>query len=241
MNKMKAWQGSYGISDYTGIVSPAYFIFDMSFDNLEYFHYAIRSKVYVNFFAQASDGIRVGQWDLQMDKMKEIPFIVPPADEQTAIVDYINCMLPQYDVAIEKLIVEVETLEEYKTKLIADVVTGKIDVRNVKIPEYEFVDEDVDSDLEGENDLDDIVAYITQKLFNPSAAGELLDGVEACYENLRRTPYMYGECSDIKLRAEGYPRAVIGSYVLVYKIDEVSKNVLIMRYFYGARDYMRLL
>ena len=156
MNKMKAWQGSYGISDYTGIVSPAYFIFDVSFDNLEYFHYAIRSKVYVNFFAQASDGIRVGQWDLQMDKMKEIPFIVPPADEQTAIVDYINCMLPQYDVAIEKLTVEIETLEEYKTKLIADVVTGKIDVRDVKIPEYEFVDEDVDSDSEGENDLDDI-------------------------------------------------------------------------------------
>ena len=156
MNKMKAWQGSYGISDYTGIVSPAYFIFDVSFDNLEYFHYAIRSKVYVNFFAQASDGIRVGQWDLQMDKMKEIPFIVPPADEQAAIVDYINRMLPQYDVAIEKLTVEVETLEEYKTKLIADVVTGKIDVRDVKIPEYEFIDEDVDSDSEGENDLDDI-------------------------------------------------------------------------------------
>ena len=52
---------------------------------------------------------------------------------------------------------------------------------------------------------------------------------------------MYGECSDTKLRAEGDRRAVIGSYVLVYKIDEVSKNVLIMRYFYGARDYMRLL
>lgn len=156
MNKMKAWQGSYGISDYTGIVSPAYFIFDVSFDNLEYFHYAIRSKVYVNFFAQASDGIRVGQWDLQMDKMKEIPFIVPPSDEQAEIVDFIKRTLPQYDVAIEKLIAEVETLEEYKTKLIADVVTGKIDVRDVKIPEYEFVDEDVDSDSEGENDLDDI-------------------------------------------------------------------------------------
>lgn len=51
MNKMKAWQGSYGVSDYIGIVSPAYFIFDIAFENLEYFHYAIRSKVYVNFFA----------------------------------------------------------------------------------------------------------------------------------------------------------------------------------------------
>lgn len=156
MNKMKAWQGSYGISDYTGIVSPAYFIFDVSFDNLEYFHYAIRSKVYVNFFAQASDGIRVGQWDLQMDKMKEIPFIVPPADEQVAIVEYIKKTLPRYDVAIEKLTAEVETLEEYKAKLIADVVTGKIDVRDVEIPDYEFVDEDADSDSDSEEDVEEI-------------------------------------------------------------------------------------
>lgn len=151
MNKMKAWQGSYGVSDYIGIVSPAYFVFDIAFENLEYFHYAIRSKVYVNFFAQASDGIRVGQWDLQMDKMKEIPFIVPPADEQIAIVKYIKKALPRYDAAIEKLTEEVAVLEEYKNKIIADTVTGKIDVRSIEIPEYEFVDEDndnVDENLE---------------------------------------------------------------------------------------------
>lgn len=149
MNKMKAWQGSYGISDYTGIVSPAYFIFDMAFENLEYFHYAIRSKVYVNFFAQASDGIRVGQWDLQMDKMKEIPFIIPPSDEQNAIVEHIKNTLPTYNNAIEKLTAEVEVLEEYKAKIIADTVTGKIDVRGIEIPEYEFVEETIDGDSEG--------------------------------------------------------------------------------------------
>lgn len=151
MNKMKAWQGSYGISDYIGIVSPAYFIFDVAFDNLEYFHYAIRSKVYVNFFAQASDGIRVGQWDLQMDKMKEIPFIVPPADEQIAIVEYIKRTLPRYDEAIEKLTAEVVVLEEYKAKLIADTVTGKVDVRDIEIPDFEYVeyiDESYDEDSE---------------------------------------------------------------------------------------------
>ena len=155
MNKMKAWQGSYGISDYIGIVSPAYFIFDVSFDNLEYFHYAIRSNVYVNFFAQASDGIRVGQWDLKMDKMKEIPFIVPPADEQIAIVEYVKKMLPKYDVAIEKLTEEVATLEEYKKKLIADIVTGKIDVRGIEIPEYEFVEEVGIEDADEESDDND--------------------------------------------------------------------------------------
>lgn len=154
MNKMKAWQGSYGLSDYTGIVSPAYFIFDVAFDNLEYFHYAIRSKVYVNFFAQASDGIRVGQWDLQMDKMKEIPFIVPPADEQIAIVKHIKKTLPKYDEAIEKIKAEVAVLEEYKAKLIADIVTGKIDVRNITVPEYEHVDDIVDDDSENDEETE---------------------------------------------------------------------------------------
>ena len=32
MNKMKAWQGSYGVSRFDGIVSPAYFVFDIQYD-----------------------------------------------------------------------------------------------------------------------------------------------------------------------------------------------------------------
>ncbi len=155
MNKMKAWQGSYGISDYTGIVSPAYFIFNVAFDNLEYFHSAIRSKVYVNFFAQASDGIRPGQWDLQMDKMKEIPFIVPPAEEQIQIVEFIKEAQKKYEKAINVLSEEIEALEEMKTHLVSEVVSGVIDVRDEVIPEYEYVDEDEDSDSDSEDDSDD--------------------------------------------------------------------------------------
>lgn len=152
MNKMKAWQGSYAISAHTGIVSPAYFIFDVAFPNLEYFHYAIRSKIYVNFFAQASDGIRVGQWDLQMDKTKEIPFIVPPADEQMAIVNHIKTAIAQYEAVIEKLLSEIRILEECKTRLISDVVTGKIDVRNTEVPDFEYVEE---TEASSDEDLDD--------------------------------------------------------------------------------------
>lgn len=64
MNKMKAWQGSYGISKYDGIISPAYFVFDVDGVEVDFFHVAIRSKAYVPFFTQASDGVRIGQWDL---------------------------------------------------------------------------------------------------------------------------------------------------------------------------------
>ena len=155
MNKMKAWQGSYGMSQFTGIVSPAYFIFNVSFENTEYFHYAIRSKVYVNFFAQASDGIRVGQWDLDIHKMKEIPFIVPPSSEQAEIV---ACILNAFD-AIEKVIEvigrEIELLKELRIRLISDVVTGQIDVRGIEVPDFELVEECAENN---EEELEEIVS-----------------------------------------------------------------------------------
>lgn len=156
MNKMKAWQGSYGMSQFTGIVSPAYFIFDVSFENTEYFHYAIRSKVYVNFFAQASDGIRVGQWDLNMHKMKEIPFIVPPASEQAEIVSHIPKAFEEVEKAIEAIGREIELLKEYRTRLISDVVTGQVDVRGVEVPDFEYVADDTDDTSDDEEaDADD--------------------------------------------------------------------------------------
>ncbi|TAJ04866.1 hypothetical protein DMA11_23720 [Marinilabiliaceae bacterium JC017] len=78
MNKMKAGQGSYGVSDYTGIDSPAYYVFKFTNDiKPEFFHLAIRSRIYVSFFGQASDGVRLGQWDLSKDRMKKIPLAIP--------------------------------------------------------------------------------------------------------------------------------------------------------------------
>jgi type I restriction enzyme S subunit len=90
MNKMKAWQGSYGVSRYDGIVSPAYFVFELDDVSGDYFNTAIRSKAYVPFFAQASDGVRIGQWDLSPARMREITFSAPPLAEQAAIVRYLD-------------------------------------------------------------------------------------------------------------------------------------------------------
>ena len=72
-----------------------------------------------------------------MDKMKEIPFITPPKDEQDEIVSHIEKGLSRYDKAIDNLTEEVEKLHELKTRLISDTVTGKIDVRGIDIPAYE--------------------------------------------------------------------------------------------------------
>ena len=130
MNKMKAWQGSYGISPYDGIVSPAYYTFylsDVSGIYGDYFHVAIRSKAYIPFFAQASDGVRIGQWDLSQVGMREIPFAVPSLPEQTAIVRYLNYFdrrIRRYIATKQKLI---GLLEEQKQAIIHRAVTRGLD------------------------------------------------------------------------------------------------------------------
>ena len=129
MNKMKAWQGSYGVSRHAGIVSPAYFIFDISEVTRDYFHVAVRSKSYVPFFTQASDGVRIGQWDLSQARMREIPLLVPSNAEQTAIVrflDHVDRRIRRYIRAKQKLIT---LLEEQKQAIIHQAVTGQVDVR----------------------------------------------------------------------------------------------------------------
>ena len=129
MNKMKAWQGSYAVSKFDGLVSHAYFVFDLDGVDGDYFHTAIRSKAYVPYFTQASDGVRIGQWDLSLARMREISFLVPPLPEQAAIVrflDHADRRIRRYIRAKQQLIT---LLEEQKQAVIHQAVTGQIDVR----------------------------------------------------------------------------------------------------------------
>lgn len=126
INKMKSWQGSYGVSDYEGIVSPAYYVCDLTFPCKKFFSMAIRSKAYIPFFTQYSKGTRVDQWDLSPIGLKSIPFIVPPIEEQQAIVDYIEAKLSKIDSCMADLQAEIDYLKEFKQRLISDVVTGQI-------------------------------------------------------------------------------------------------------------------
>jgi type I restriction enzyme S subunit len=131
INKMKAWQGSYAVSDYCGIVSPAYYTCKLKGVNKDFFSKAIRSKAYIPFFTQYSKGIRVGQWDLNPNALKSIPFFLPPIEEQRAIVTYIEEKCQKVDTLITELQAEIDYLREYKQRLIADVVTGQVNVQNL--------------------------------------------------------------------------------------------------------------
>ncbi|WP_027365898.1 type II toxin-antitoxin system RelE/ParE family toxin [Desulfotruncus alcoholivorax] len=90
-------------------------------------------------------------------------------------------------------------------------------------------------------DLDNIVLYIAVQLANPTAASNFLDEVEKCYAYLKSNPMMYPKCNDSRLEKEGYRKAVVKNYIIIYKVDEDAKKVNILRFFYGAQDYNKLM
>ena len=115
INKMKAWQGSLGLAPVDGIVSPAYFVFEADFDVPRFGEYLLRSKPYVAKFGAASDGVRIGQWDLDIPRMRNIDVSLPQVDEQTAIVKYLahaNARIDKAIAAKRRLIALLEEQEQ---------------------------------------------------------------------------------------------------------------------------------
>jgi len=92
-----------------------------------------------------------------------------------------------------------------------------------------------------EQDLDRIIAYIAEKLAAPKAAAGFIDAVFACYDHLEDNPYMYEQCRDPKLQKEGYRRAIINNYILIYKINDEAKMIIVHRFFYGKQNYALLI
>jgi len=88
--------------------------------------------------------------------------------------------------------------------------------------------------------LDKILAYITEDLAAPQAATSFVDEVYKTYERLEENPYIFEECRDPRLQREGYRRAVIKNYVLIYKIYDYGQ-VIVHHIFYGGQDYVNLI
>jgi type I restriction enzyme S subunit len=127
VNKMKAWQGSVGIAPEDGIVSPAYFVFDLSGITKQYAHRLLRCRLYADYFARASDGVRIGQWDLSIDQMKRIPIVLPPTEEQAAIVHYLDVIDRRIRRFVRNRRRLIEVLNEQKQAIINRAVTHGLD------------------------------------------------------------------------------------------------------------------
>ena len=125
INKMKAWQGSMAVSDYRGIVSPAYHVCSITSNkvNKRYLHHLLRNPAYLPEYARLSTGMRIGQWDLGFDDFKNIPFLIPPLDEQAKIADYLDNGCASLDVILDKTRSSIEEYKKLKQAVITQAVT----------------------------------------------------------------------------------------------------------------------
>ena len=125
INKMKAWQGSMAVSEYRGIISPAYYIcrFTSTDINKRYIHYLLRNDSYKTEYMRLSSGLRVGQWDLNIDDFLRIMMILPPLAEQQRIAEFLDRKCAEVDdmIALQEQIIE--ELKAYKQSVITEAVT----------------------------------------------------------------------------------------------------------------------
>lgn len=124
INKMKAWQGSVAVSEYDGIVSPAYFVFRaLITTDLRFMHYLMRSIPYFQHYASISSGVRPNQWDLDPDLHRLMPVLVPPLSEQTNIATYLDRETAEIDAFIADQEELIDLLTERRTATITRAVT----------------------------------------------------------------------------------------------------------------------
>lgn len=124
VNKMKAWQGSVAVSDYIGIVSPAYYVYRITDKGIypRYLHHLLRN-CYKDEFMRLSGGIRVGQWDLPANELENTLILKPPYAEQQSIADFLDSKCVEIEGLSEDIEKQIATLKEYKKSVITQAVT----------------------------------------------------------------------------------------------------------------------
>lgn len=124
MNNQQAWRGSVGVSDYMGIISPAYHIFPMpSCYDAHYANYLLRDRVMVNLFDVSSKGVGSIQRTLNFNWLNNGKCLLPPIEEQKRIVAFLDKKITLIESCKCQRERELQTLNELKQAEIASVVT----------------------------------------------------------------------------------------------------------------------
>lgn len=157
MNHMDLLTGFIGLSNCFGVTSPDYRVFsaiNLEKTDLKYFLYVFqlgyKRKI---FYGLGRGAANKGRWRMPAINFKNYDIPVPPIQEQREIVGYIEKETEKIDLLKKEVEKQIEYLREYRTRLISDVVTGQIDVRDVVIPEYTSED---DTDIDELSDSEEV-------------------------------------------------------------------------------------
>lgn len=124
INIMLAWMGGLGVSEYNGIVSPAYCVYRLKkAANPKFMHYLYKTPMYLAEFARYSTGVIPSRWRMYTDDFGQVLTLIPPIDEQDKIVSYLDKVTSKIDEAIVQQQKMIDLLNERKQIIINNAVT----------------------------------------------------------------------------------------------------------------------
>ena len=149
INTMWAYMAALGVARQNGLVSPSYGVYrplNTERLNYDYIDSLLRTEAYRTNYLIRSTGITSSRLRLYPVSFLGIPLLGPPSIEQDAIVEYLERATAATNAGIERARQQIELLQEYRARLIADVVIGKLDVREAAA---HLLDDDQDPIEEG--------------------------------------------------------------------------------------------
>jgi type I restriction enzyme S subunit len=141
LNSMNVIIGSVGQSAYTGCLSPVYYVLKPRSDENHnaYFNALFQVERFHSSLVRFGKGILAHRLRIPMIDLKTVMLPVPPTDEQLVIAERVVKATAELKAAKAGIVAEIALLKEYRVRLISDVVTGKLDVRDeaAKLPEID--------------------------------------------------------------------------------------------------------
>ncbi|RYX90820.1 MAG: restriction endonuclease subunit S [Comamonadaceae bacterium] len=129
VNKLLAWMGAFGVSEYVGVTSPAYDILRPAADvDPYYYHHLFRCGICQPEIRRRSYGIMDMRLRLYFDRFGDMPVPVPPRTEQEKILERVTDGATQVDRVVQATKRTIALLKERRAALIAAAVTGQIEV-----------------------------------------------------------------------------------------------------------------
>ena len=99
----------------------------------------------------------------------------------------------------------------------------------------------VDISEPAENDLMDVVRYITSQLSAPVSALQMMELFEEAMAGLSDMPQRYPLVTDERLSQMGYRKLILKNYIVFFSIDDKNRVVNVERILYGRRNWLRFL
>ena len=143
---MRSFQGGLERAWSSGCIRSSYIVLRPAIEvDVEFFSYVFKSQAYIQALRSTANFIRDGQ-DLTFDNFCAVDLPFPPAEEQRKIAVALREAASDISAGIARACRQIDLVQEYRTRLIADVVTGKLDVREAaaQLPDESDDEEPID-------------------------------------------------------------------------------------------------